>query len=262
MGDNILTVSNVTLQFGGIVALNDVSLDISPGTIHAVIGPNGAGKSTLLNVISGIYAATRGDVAFQGQRISGMSAHDINAQGIARTFQNTELFKEMTALENVKVGLDRFHACGFLNSALHTKKWRNTDIGAEDAARELLELVGLEEDEHRPAGALPFGKQRRLEIARALATRPKLLLLDEPAAGLRAAEVEDLIAILRELKTHHGLTILIIDHVMALVMAISDRISVLNFGNKIADGTPKEVRQSAEVVKAYLGEKVADAFNT
>ncbi|MZR30746.1 ABC transporter ATP-binding protein [Sneathiella litorea] len=262
MEANILGVNNVTVQFGGIIALSDVSLEVTPGTIHAVIGPNGAGKSTLLNVISGIYSATKGDVSFEGERLSGLAGHEINAKGVARTFQNTELFKEMTALENVKVGLDRFHACGVINSALHTKQWKKSDAEADEAARELLKLVGLGDDETSSAGILPFGKQRRLEIARALATRPKLLLLDEPAAGLRAAEVEDLIAILRELKTNQGLTILIIDHVMALVMAISDRISVLNFGHKIADGAPKEIRESAEVIKAYLGEKAADAYST
>lgn len=261
MGDNILGVNNVTVQFGGIVALCDVSLDVVPGTIHAVIGPNGAGKSTLLNVISGIYSATKGGVEFEGEPLSGFTGHQINAKGIARTFQNTELFKEMTALENVKVGLDRFHSCGIISSALHTRQWKNSDVEAEDAARKLLKLVGLEDDETNSAGILPFGKQRRLEIARALATRPKLLLLDEPAAGLRAAEVEDLISILHDLRTNHGLTILIIDHVMALVMAISDRISVLNFGHKIADGAPKEIRKSAEVIKAYLGEKAADAYS-
>jgi branched-chain amino acid transport system ATP-binding protein len=262
MTGKLLSVENVTVRFGGLVALGGVSIDVAPGSIHAVIGPNGAGKSTLLNVVTGIYPATEGRVVFEGGRIDGSMPNLINRRGIARTFQNTELFGEMTALENVLVGLDRHFACSVLSAAMHGQAWRRSEAAARDRAQELLDLVGLAGDEHVESAALPFGKQRRLEIARALATQPKVLLLDEPAAGLRAAEIDSLNEILLELRTRHGLTILLIDHVMALVMTISDRISVLNFGQKIAEGNPDEVRRSPEVIKAYLGEKAAHAVSS
>jgi branched-chain amino acid transport system ATP-binding protein len=261
VSDPLLRVQNVSVRFGGIVALDGVSLDIAQGSIQAVIGPNGAGKSTLLNVITGIYDVTEGSVSFGGERINGRSPHVVTQMGIARTFQNTELFGEMSALENVMVGLDRHHAYGFLSGMGHGGCYRRMEAEARLEAEGLLALVGLEDQMTVAAAALPFGNQRRLEIARALATRPRLLLLDEPAAGLRAAEVEDLNRILLNLRAERGLTILVIDHVMALVMAISDRISVLNFGRKIADGEPQDVRTSPEVIKAYLGERAAHAFD-
>lgn len=260
MNDTLLSVRNVTVRFGGIVALENVSLDVVRGSIQAVIGPNGAGKSTLLNVITGLYDVTEGAVWFEREQIDGRAPHMVNRMGIARTFQNTELFGEMGAIENVMIGLDRHHAYTLLSSMAHGRRYRRSEGLARREAHELLALVGLADDTAVAAAALPFGKQRRLEIARALATRPRLLLLDEPAAGLRAAEVESLNLILRKLRDEQGLTILVIDHVMALVMAISDRISVLNFGRKIAEGDPQAVRKSPEVVMAYLGDKAAHAF--
>jgi branched-chain amino acid transport system ATP-binding protein len=259
MTEALLRVANVGVRFGGIVALDGVSLDVGRGSIQAVIGPNGAGKSTLLNVITGIYKVDRGALIFEDQKISGRLPHTIAQMGIARTFQNTEMFSEMSAIENVMVGLDRYLAYNFVSSMSHGGHYQRSEIAARREAQELLSLVGLADDASVVAAALPFGKQRRLEIARALATRPKLLLLDEPAAGLRAAEVESLNAILLKLRAD-GLTIMLIDHVMALVMAISDRITVLNFGRKIAEGDPATVRKSPEVVRAYLGEKAAHAL--
>jgi len=257
----LLSIRDISVRFGGLVALDAVTLDVSPGKIQAVIGPNGAGKSTLLNVITGIYTASDGRIDFEGDRIDGRSPHAINRQGIARTFQNTELFGEMTALDNVLIGLDRYYAYGGVAAAWQGSGYRRIEQSARDEAMELLTLVGLAGDEMEQAASLPFGKQRRLEIARALATRPRLLLLDEPAAGLRAAEIDALNRILLDLRSQRSISILVIDHVMPLVMAISDWITVLNFGRKIAEGTPEAVRRSPEVIAAYLGEKAAHAVS-
>jgi branched-chain amino acid transport system ATP-binding protein len=262
MTDTLLHVDNITVRFGGIVALDNVSLDVERGSIQAVIGPNGAGKSTMLNVITGLYTVDAGGVSFEAERIDGRAPHTIGRLGIARTFQNTELFGEMSAIENVMVGLDRHHSYNLAIGMSHAPGYRRSEIAARREAGDLLALVGLADNAAVAAAALPFGKQRRLELARALATRPKLLLLDEPAAGLRAAEVESLNLILLNLRAEQGLTILLIDHVMALVMAISDRISVLNFGRKIAEGNPDTVRKSRDVIRAYLGEKRAHAFGS
>ena len=260
MTNALLRVDNVTVRFGGIVALDNLSLDVRSGSIQAVIGPNGAGKSTMLNVITGLYTVDGGSVLFERERIDRWSPHTITRLGIARTFQNTELFGEMSAVENVMVGLDRHHSYNLAIGMAHGPGYRRSEIAARREAQDLLALVGLADDAAVAAAALPFGKQRRLEIARALATHPKLLLLDEPAAGLRAAEVESLNLILTHLRAERGITILIIDHVMALVMAISDRICVLNFGRKIAEGGPDTVRRAPEVIRAYLGEKAAHAL--
>jgi branched-chain amino acid transport system ATP-binding protein len=259
MTEALLSIDNIGVRFGGIIALDGVSLDVERGSIQAVIGPNGAGKSTMLNVITGIYRVDRGALTFEGRKISGSLPHTIAQMGIARTFQNTELFGEMSAIENVMVGLDRHLPYNLVSSMSHGRHYQRSEIAARREAQELLSLVGLADDASVVAAALPFGKQRRLEMARALATRPKFLLLDEPAAGLRAAEIESLNAILLKLRAE-GLTILLIDHVMALVMAISDRIAVLNFGRKIAEGDPATVRKSPEVIRAYLGEKAAHAL--
>jgi branched-chain amino acid transport system ATP-binding protein len=262
MMDALLRIEKITVLFGGIVALEDVSLQVIRGSIQAVIGPNGAGKSTMLNVITGLYAVDAGAVFFERERIDGRSPHRIGRMGIARTFQNTELFGEMSAIENVMLGLDRHHAYNLAVGMAHGPGYRRSEIAARREAQELLALVGIADDAPVAAAALPFGKQRRLEIARALATRPKLLLLDEPAAGLRTAEVDALNVILLNLRSEQALTILVIDHVMPLVMAISDQISVLNFGRKIAEGDPNTVRKAPEVIRAYLGEKGAHALDS
>jgi branched-chain amino acid transport system ATP-binding protein len=253
MSAPLLSIRDVAVRFGGIVALDGVSLDIAPGSIHAVIGPNGAGKSTLLNVITGLYRPANGAIFLQEKRIDGLAPHLI-------TFQNTELFADMTAIENVMIGLDRHHAYGLLTGITHAGTFKRAEAEAREAAAQLLDLVGLSGQMTVAASALPFGNQRRLEIARALATRPRLLLLDEPAAGLREAEIDDLNAILLRLCRTQGLTILVIDHVMPLVMTISDRISVLNFGRKIAEGEPEQVRKEPDVIKAYLGDRAKHAL--
>jgi branched-chain amino acid transport system ATP-binding protein len=255
----VLIVSDVSMRFGGIVALNNISISVEAATIHAIIGPNGAGKSTLINVITGLYSPSSGRVEFLDRRIDGNSPHQIARRGIARTFQNTELFGEMTSLDNVMIGLGREIEYGALEGASHLARFENREAKARNEAMAYLAFVGLTDDAMVIASNLPFGKQRRLELARALATRPQLLLLDEPAAGLRAAEIAELNKILLDLRTREKLTILVVDHVMALIMEISDRISVIDFGNKIAEGTPDEVRTSSEVAKAYFGENSAHA---
>jgi branched-chain amino acid transport system ATP-binding protein len=262
MSGPALTIAQVSVRFGGIVALDNVSITVDAGSIHAVIGPNGAGKSTLINAITGIYAPSSGRIEFFGRRIDGRPPQEIARRGIGRTFQNTELFREMTAIQNVIVGLNRQINYGLFEGALHLGGFRSGEVKARDDAMGHLAFVGLADDADTLASNLPFGKQRRLEIARSLATRPQLLLLDEPAAGLRPAEIAELNEILLGLRSKQRLTIVVIDHVMALVMAISDRVSVLNFGNKIAEGTPKEVRASPEVVKAYFGEERSHARGT
>jgi len=254
MSPPVLTIDDVSVRFGGILALNSVSITVGAGAIHAIIGPNGAGKSTLINTITGIYAPSSGRIEFLGRRIDGRPAQEIARRGIGRTFQNTELFGELTAIENVMVGLSRHINYGITEGALHFGRFARSEMRARNDAMAYLAFVELADEAQSIAANLPFGKQRRLELARALATQPRLLLLDEPAAGLRPAEIAGLNEILLGLRTQQKLTIVVIDHVMALVMAISDRISVLDFGNKIAEGTPDEVRASPEVVKAYFGE--------
>jgi branched-chain amino acid transport system ATP-binding protein len=260
MSAPLLSIRDVAVRFGGIVALDGVSLDVAPGSIHAVIGPNGAGKSTLLNAITGLYRPANGEIFFQEKRIDGLAPHLITRMGVARTFQNTELFGDMTAIENVMIGLDRHYAYGLLTGITHARTFKRAEAKAREAAAQLLDLVGLSNQMTVAASALPFGNQRRLEIARALATQPRLVLLDEPAAGLRETEIDDLNAILLRLCRTQGLTILVIDHVMPLVMTISDRISVLNFGRKIAEGEPEQVRREPEVIKAYLGDRAKHAL--
>jgi branched-chain amino acid transport system ATP-binding protein len=260
MSAPLLSIRDVAVRFGGIVALDGVSLDVAPGSIHAVIGPNGAGKSTLLNAITGLYRPANGEIFFQEKRIDGLAPHLITRMGVARTFQNTELFGDMTAIENVMIGLDRHYAYGLLTGITHAGTFKRAEAEAREAAAKLLDLVGLSGQMTVAASALPFGNQRRLEIARALATQPRLVLLDEPAAGLRETEIDDLNAILLRLCRTQGLTILVIDHVMPLVMTISDRISVLNFGRKIAEGEPEQVRREPEVIKAYLGDRAKHAL--
>jgi len=248
----ILELNDISLAFGGLQALDGVSFAVTPGTVQAVIGPNGAGKTTLFNLITGFLAPQSGQVVFQGDEIQGRPPHQVARLGIARTFQLVQLFDHMTVLENVMVGRHRLSRAGLLAGALRLPWTKQEEQSIRERAYEELAFVGLSDRAGQPAAALPLGLKRLLEIARALAAEPKLLLLDEPASGLDAMETErlqEMILALRE----RGLTILLVEHDMGLTMEVADRIAVLNYGQLIATGTPREVQRNPEVIAAYLG---------
>ena len=254
MSRPILEVRGLTMRFGGLLAVNGVGLTVHDKQVVSMIGPNGAGKTTVFNCLTGFYQPTSGEILLDGEAIHGLPGHKIARKGVVRTFQNVRLFKDMTAVENLLVAQHRHLNTNFLSGLLKTKAFRQSEHEAMDFAAHWLEQVNLTDIANRPAGTLAYGQQRRLEIARCMMTRPRILMLDEPAAGLNPKETEDLKALIGMLRDEHDVTVLLIEHDMKLVMSISDHIVVINQGCPLADGTPEQIRDNPDVIKAYLGE--------
>ena len=254
MSKSILEVSDLTMRFGGLLAVNAVGLTIKAGQVVSMIGPNGAGKTTVFNCLTGFYQPTAGKIVFEGEEIQGLPGYKIARKGMIRTFQHVRLFKDMTVLENLLVTQHQHMNNSLLAGLFKTRSYRQAEKKALDNAIYWLEKVRLLDDANREAGTLAYGQQRRLEIARCMVTRPSLLMLDEPAAGLNPSETDELKQLIRDLRDNHGISVLLIEHDMKLVMDISDHIFVINQGMPLASGTPEQVRNNPAVIKAYLGE--------
>lgn len=253
----LLTSNNVTKRFGGLVAVNNYDLEISEGAIISIIGPNGAGKTTFFNCVTGFYQIDEGEIIFDGRRIDGHSPDRITQLGISRTYQNIRVFPAMTAIENILVGEHPHLKTHWFEAVVGTKRFREEEEQAMEEARRLLRFVGLQGLGDQLARNLPYGSQRRLEIGRALASKPKLLLLDEPTSGMNPNETAEMTRFIKHLRDELGITILLIEHDMRVVMGISENISVLDFGEKIAEGSPEEIQKNPRVVEAYLGRGAA-----
>jgi branched-chain amino acid transport system ATP-binding protein len=251
--DNLIVATQVRKEFGGLVATDDVDFTVPRGAIVSLIGPNGAGKTTFFNQLTGVYKPTSGSILFDGTEVSYLPPHAITKLGIGRTFQNIRLFEQMSAVENVLVGMHcRLHA-RIIASVIRTPKVKREEVAADEKARELLTYCGLPRRHDERSGSLPYGDQRRLEVARALATEPKLLLLDEPTAGMNPQETAEFIDFVRKVRDEKNVTVLLIEHDMKVIMGVSERITVLEYGGKIAEGTPAEIRSNERVIEAYLG---------
>lgn len=258
MAERLLDVKDVSIVFGGLRAVSNLTLHIDKGELVGLIGPNGAGKTTAFNMITGVYTPTEGEIFFDGEKSSGKKSYQVTQMGMARTFQNIRLFSDLTVIDNVKIAYNMHISYGLGNAIIRDEKYLTEEKNVTEKAMELLKIFHLEDFAEEKAKNLPYGQQRRLEIARALATQPKFLLLDEPAAGMNPQETHELMEMIRWIREKFGLTILLIEHDMSLVMGVCERIYVLEYGMLIAQGTPEEIKHNRRVIEAYLGEEVVN----